>query len=544
MNNQDIFNDFDMVVAMTQKTINDQLTHLTRLGAINSELIITQTYDEATEKAIYTILSSKSDLPKKPDGNVDEEKLDAYLQGTLKPQLHIYQSGTVAMLVLNFLDGTFGYYAGGGRHPIWKTVDMRGWFFGISVNLDLAGLARDDINQKIAVPSEVEKQLTNFMDNMFTVNHLFMDFESTDLINFDPTITSVGDAGDEVKKEFVFFMQEYLKAQKNGKNPYILGYVMSATEQTNYSSYGNVPDSLRPVGTTYNLFKDTAYPDLSTLNFVLVTKGGHQVISSTPANFDGNWITSNEQCDAKMIYGHEVLIERYILMPVFHQIRDGIFDQIKDHLSVEIGNDYEHARYKTTNGFEYKISNKNDGDDHYVNHYSVEILNHATDSRVDITFHGHLEFYKRHSENKVVCTAVKEAWTKLDWDIPISLSLSKDTNGRPNVSMSKGALRMSNSEHGTKENDCSKAIKWISIIISAILLNIINPASIITLIGSIFELVMEEKDILVLGNVLGDISGTVNTVLLLPGGDVFFLKNPTADSVGNFYLELTYKSEH
>jgi hypothetical protein len=545
MNNQDIFNDFDMVVAMTQKTINDQLVHLTRLGVINSELIITQTYDVTTKKENYKILASEDDLPKKQDGSVDENKLDAYLQGTLKPQLSIHQSGTVAMLVLNFLDGAFGYYGGSIRNPIWNTVDMTGWVFGISVNMDLAGLAKADINSSIAVPSEVENQLTTFMDNMFTVNHLFMDFESTDLINFDPTITNVGSADDDVKKQFVFFMQEYLKAQKDGKNPYVLGYVMSATEQSNYASYGNnVPDSLRPVGTTYNFYKDSIDTDLSTLNFALVTKGGHKVVSSTPGNFDSNWIGANEQCDAKMIYSHQVLIEQFILMPVYHQIRDDMYNKIKDHLSVDIGNDYEHARYKTANGFQYQISNKNDGNDHYVNNYSVGITNVANDSRVDITFQGHLKFYKRNTKDMGICEAVGEAWTNLDWGGTVSLNLTKDSKGIPNVSITKN-FTTSNPDTGQDKNGCAEA--WT--IIGQILGTLLDAFSFgldgmyfTNLFADVFGVKIDNVGDI--GDVLGDMGATINTVLLLPAGNVFFIKNPMADPVANLYLELTYKSEH
>lgn len=551
MKNQDIFNDFDMVVAMTQKTINDQLVHLIRLGAINEELIITYVKDKGTKKHSYNILLPNDNPPKKTDDSFD---IDAYrkslsantslsscLDGTLKPQLSIHESGTVATLVLNFSGGTFGYNDDGD----WTTVDMTGWVFGISVNMDLAGLAKADINSKITVPSEVEKQLTNFMDNMFTVNHLFMDFESTDLINFDPTITSVGSAGDDIKKQFVFFMQEYLQAQKNGKNPYVLGYVISTTEQSNYASYGDdVPDSLRPVGTTYNFYKDSVNTDLSTLNFALVTKGGHKVVSSTPGNFDSNWIGANEQCDAKMIYSHQVLLEQYILMPVYHQIRDDMYNKIKDHLSVDIGNDYEHARYKTANGFQYQISNKNDGDDHYINNYSVGITNVANDSRVDITFQGHLEFYKRHTKDMGFCEAVGEAWTKLDWGGTVSLNLTKDSKGRPNVSITKN-FTTSNVNQGTSKNDCAKTFEIIGQILGAILDALsfgLDGMYFMNLFAEVFGVKIEGVGDI--GDVLGELGATVNTVLLLPAGNVFFIKNPTADTIANFYLELTYKSEH
>ena len=53
MKNAEIFNDYDMVVCMTQKTINDQLTHLTKMGIIRSELILVQKVDRKTRSYVY-----------------------------------------------------------------------------------------------------------------------------------------------------------------------------------------------------------------------------------------------------------------------------------------------------------------------------------------------------------------------------------------------------------------------------------------------------------------------------------------------------------
>ncbi|ABX04838.1 MAG TPA: hypothetical protein DEF47_08365 [Herpetosiphon sp.] len=544
MKNTDVFNSFDLIVPITQKTINDQLTHLVRLGVINPELIITQVWDDPNKQDVYTILKSSADLPKNSDGSIDSSKLDGYLDGILLPQISIHESGTVVLLLLNFLSGTFGYWGGSPHNPTWMTVDMSNWKFGISVNMDLATLAKNDLDQKIKVPDNVQQQLSGFIDNMFTVNHLFMDFESTDLINFDPTVTSVGNAGDDVKKQFVFFMQEYLKSQKDAGNPYVLGYTMSATDQSNYASYGDVPDSLRPVGTTYNFYNDPTNPDISTLNFALVTKGGHQSISTTPGNFDSNWISPNEQCDAKMIYSHQVLLEEYFLKPIFQQLHDGIYAQIKDHLSVDSGANYDQAKSATANGFSYSIINDKDGDDQYVNNYSVQIVNQAQSAQVDLNFSGHLYFYKEQSKDMFFCTAKGWAWTGLDWSGTVSLITTKDTNGRPNLSITK-QFSISNVDKGQDKNSCAEA--WT--IIGDILGSILDAFS-FGLDGNFFANLFANAfgihidSIGNIGVVLGDIGTTINTALILPAGNVFFISNPTADPLANFYLELHYKSEH
>ena len=139
------------------------------------------------------------------------------------------------------------------------------------------------------------------------------------------------------------FMNFYLKWLVSSGNPYILGYSLTTTDRTNYDPDQNVPDSLRPVGTTYTMYYDPKYPDLSNLNFVLATKGGHRSIAGTPGNFDTNWISPTDQCDAKMIYSHSCLIEQFFLQPFFDQLRTGVYAQIKDQIDIE-GNDYDQPR--------------------------------------------------------------------------------------------------------------------------------------------------------------------------------------------------------
>jgi hypothetical protein len=229
--------------------------------------------------------------------------------------------------------------SGWGEGPLAQltSYDMRGWSYGIDVNMDLAAIAKEDIARKVAVPPNVRDQLTQFTDNMFTVNSLFMDFESTDLLQFSPMHSTAGAAGDPGLDALALFMQFYLKSLVTSGNPYILGYSATTTPATKYPESQQVPSSLQPAGTTYTMYYDAANPNLSTLDFVLVTQGGKKTIPGTPGNFDSNWILPGEQVDGKIIYSHAVLIENLLLEPFFNEFRRRIYDNIHGRIDVGIG---------------------------------------------------------------------------------------------------------------------------------------------------------------------------------------------------------------
>ena len=182
MKNAEVFNDYDMVVCMTKKTINDQLTHLTKMGIIRSELILVQKVEN--RNYVYEVVNSADHIPKDEDGNHQLlHRWPSHAAG------QISESGTNITFVLSFRSGTAYFWQGNGAAGRTRSYDMTGWKYGIRVTLDLKGVEKDDIGKNIKVPDLVKEQLYHFMSNMFTVNHLFMDFESTDLMRFDPAHT-------------------------------------------------------------------------------------------------------------------------------------------------------------------------------------------------------------------------------------------------------------------------------------------------------------------------------------------------------------------
>jgi hypothetical protein len=537
MKNPEIFNDYDMVVCMTEKTINDQLTHLTRMGVIKPELILVQTVQN--RDYVYEVLDSADKIPRDSDGNPTVACID----GHITPQVEIAESGTNITFVLSFRSGTAYFWQGNGPLAELVPYDMTGWKYGISITLDLKAVEKDDIAGNKAVPQLVKDQLYHFMSNMFSVNSLFMDFESTDLMRFDPAHTDTSSAGDVGLEQLVLFMNFYLQDLQRKGNPYILGYSLTTSDKTNYDPDQNVPDQLRPVGTTFTLYHDPVNSNLSNLNFVLATKGGHGKIVGTPGNFDSNWISPTEQCDAKMIYSHSCLVEQFILRPFFDQFRSQVFQQIKDNISVGEGKAYDDAKTQTATGFSYAISNVSAGDDQYVNNFTADFTGDATSVAVDLK--GHLAFYKEVDKNMGFCQAKAHATGSLDWSMTITLATVKDAKGEPTLKLSNTPVKIDNSTQDSDKNDCAKGFEVIGKILGGILdaLTFFSDKGFFTkLLDNVFDLHIPG-----IGNVgaaFGNLAGSVATVLVLPAGQVFFFKSPSIDTQGNLAMQLTYKAEN
>ncbi|HVY57262.1 MAG TPA: hypothetical protein VHA77_05370 [Xanthobacteraceae bacterium] len=536
MKNIEVFNDYDMVVCVPTKTINDQLVHLLKGGTIKPEFVVVQKLDG--QNYSYEVLEQGSQIPRDAKG----VPTVACIDGKIVPSVVVAESGTTITFVLKFQSGTAYFWQGNGPLAKLTPYDMTGWSYGIGITLDLAAVEKDDIGRKIVVPKLVEDQLRHFMSSMFTVNHLFMDFESTNLVRFDPAHSSAGSAGDAGLQQLVLFMNFYLKYLQAHGNPYILGYALTTGEATRYDKDQNVPDALKPTGTTFTLFHDPADASRSNLNFVLVTKGGHGKITGTPGTFDSNWIAPNEQCDAKMIYSHDVLIERFILRPFYDKLRNDVYAGIAEHISVPIGNEYAAGRTATGTGFNYVISDKASGDDQYVNRYSVDLENDQTTIRIKFT--GHIALYKEVDRDMGFCNAKAHASGSVDWSSVVTISAQKNASGQPTLKLDR-AFSIGSHHQDQDRNTCAEAFAWIGKILGTIL----DVLSAMTDKGFFSKLLDAVFDLRIpglgdLNAAFGNIGGSIGTVLILPAGQVFWFKTPSIDHQANLALQLTYKAEN
>jgi hypothetical protein len=519
---QEIFNDFDIVVAISQKTINEQLQKLVALGTIKSHLTLVQ----VTQDRNFKYLTSAKDIPANA----------AYIDADVVPQIDIHANGTQLTFTLAFRSGKAAFWMGGlGPLAELTPFDVAGWRYSFTVTLDLTAVTAADAAKKQVIPDTVRRTLQDFQSRMFKVSSLFLDFSSSDLLRFDPARTAAGAAGKEAVLALSLFMEFYFKGVVAAQNPYILGYSANPTDGSQLpDGMKNVPDLLRPVGATFTLYHEPRNPDLSSLNFVLVTKGGHGRIPGTPPNLSVNFLNA-QRGEAAIVYSSTCLMQPVLIEPVFQQVRDTVYRGIAGHINVGAGNGYAAARSPTADGWSLTISNVSGGDDQYVNRFSVAIDN--TGQSADLRINGTIHAYKEVSKNALFCTA--RAWARADiaWSGVVSLT----TDGAGLKIAHNFKTDSSNTRHDT--NKCADAFSWIGRILGGVLdvfTGFGDKFFFSNLISNAFSV-----DVPGIGRVsvaLSELSNAVQSSIVLPAGDTFVYRNPpSSDPAGNLSIPLTYR---
>ncbi|RWA11058.1 hypothetical protein EKO27_g4066 [Xylaria grammica] len=545
MKNSDVFTSsgYDMVVAVTQKAVNDQLTHLADpdIGAINTSFILGMTDDGPT------FYKSSDQVPKTASGKPKGILID----GTFSPRIAIEASGTDVVLILSFSKGSAWL-----RDPIQGVLQessMAGWQYGINIRLDFAGIARSDIQAGKAVPKIVADKLTNFLSEGFAVAQMFLNFERSDLVNFNPIHTNT-DKAPGAEGGFVFMMNKYLEHLKknSASNPFILGYTITH-QAVGPDPDKSVPPNLKPIGQTFTVYHDEKDADLSTINFILNTEGGWNPKLSegshpTPGNFDSNWIGASEQCDGKMIYSSFSFYEKMILEPFYKKFSRQITKKYKDAgIDVPDAPEYKAAKSGGGSSVSFNISDNEDGDHRYINKYTASVSN-PSESSVTIRFAGSVTSRKTVKKNLPFCQA--EAWAEAttNWTTDILITDTKDKNGKPIIEMKTSDPDVSMVGPKTWQNDCASDWEEVARILGGLLDVLKTIFTFGTNKDPFFTNLLLELVTPRVGDYpgpsafVGSLDDNINTTFMLPAGHVFFSKKPDIDSEGDFNVELTYKT--
>jgi hypothetical protein len=530
MANVDVFNDYDIVVSITQDAINRQLSELSQGGQLPSTLRIVR--GVAGNAFTYELVQSEASIPRDAHGVPGSACIDA----TIQTAISIPKSGTIVTLLIRFTGGEAWLGESVGPLSSLTKYDATGWVFGIPINLDLAAIAKNDIGHSIVVPPLVEQQLTQFTSAGFDVSHLFLDLNSSNLMTSDPAVTLAPGANADGLTQFTEFMQFYLKSVAAGPNPFILGYVPAAQG----SAAPSVPDVLKPVGATFTLFHDAANTSRSTVNFVLATKGGHGRIAGTPINFDSNWLPTSSHCDAVAVYSHSCLIEPLIVRPVFNQIRNDVFNQINGQIdNYGPGNDYDPARsIQPGPRWHFNICNSDNSDDLYQNNFDANFINRP--DRLEIDFNGAILVRRTKHRNMLFCTA--EAWGQVvqPWAGTVTLAVGTGQGGAPALQFDSNFSRPPPAQASDK-NSCASAWDVIGDIFGGLfsaLTLFTDPNLFQNLFRDAFSVnVNRIGDI---GAVLQSLSSSAQTLVLLPTGTTFTVGTPSTDAPGNLSVLMNY----
>lgn len=526
MTNTDIFQDFDLVVAITQATINSEFSKLTQDGTIPAELIIYRV--EQDGNYVYTMVDSADDIPD------DTEYIDA----SILAQIDIRESGTNVVLLLQLQSGSAAFYtSGAGPLATLTTYTVENWQYGITIDI---GQAKIGDENKIVVSDAVSTQLDQLESDQFEVQYLYMVLDNVDFTKPESEDTSTGDAGEEALSAFTLFMADYLDYQKDNGNPYIFGYNAFVTDDTNTSSDDDVPANLQPSETTFNVYYDSDNNDLSTLNYIMVTEGGHGTITTQAGAFDSNWIT-DDQYQGRIILADAIYTEYYILKPIFDQIRQGIYDQIKNVVNNSIGNDYDDAVSKTDSGYAYVISDDTSGNNQYSNTYTADMG--SADGAGTVTFNGYIRVKKTESKEIGTCKAKAWALEEITWTGTVTVGIATDQSSGYNVLQMSSSFPANTPRKKNDKNDCAR--EWDSIAdFFDSFFDLLGDFGEDDFWGDFFENIFSVSyegigDIEV---ITGNFSSVMRTTVILPAGGVYDYQDVDFDDEGNLYSYLDYKS--
>jgi hypothetical protein len=302
---------FDMVYAITQNTVNSQLAWLHRSGVIPKGV---QIGDLAGDGMAIGAAGAAATIAA-PTVDFD----------TGSPR--------TARMIIAFTGGDISYYKGFGPSATVATQPLKGWKIAFNVNLNLGQIAHEHLANSAAIPKEISDILSKFDPSMFSVQSIFMDFQNSDLANYDPLNSAMNTDDAFLRQTFATHMGAWLKRQQGANQPFILGYpvtrkappadVKSVFEPTGANL--SVHAFENPVGAT------TRQPGLSTLNFLLVT--GNRKITDEPRLFSGDAgsfhhnLVADNAVDGRAIIARKLFTSTYLYPLIVKPLQDRLHQQ-------------------------------------------------------------------------------------------------------------------------------------------------------------------------------------------------------------------------
>ena len=287
---------YDLVYAVSQKTINNQLELLSALS------VLPTSWKAADPEGFWSIdLSVGAPSVNAVTGNAGARELNVIFPFT---------GGTMAY-------SSLGRDANGKPAVIRNTIQMAGWGLKVTVNMSLAEIAQADIAAHKLIPDAVKQQLKAFTVDMYDIRHLFLDFEDADLIldsyEFVPAQGAKNPALLEpnVITQLRAVVQSVIETLRGSNNPFILGY--TATNK-------KVPPKnamFVPTGSSYSIYAEGSDPGRSSLNFLSETEGRPVPSDAKSGLFDSNWLNSDQVQGAYVIAARLVM---QVLVPPVAQL--------------------------------------------------------------------------------------------------------------------------------------------------------------------------------------------------------------------------------
>lgn len=284
---------YDLVYAVSQKTIDNQLELLSVLA------VLPGAWKAADPEGFWSIdLTVGPPTVNAVTGNAGARALNVTFPFT---------GGTMTY-------SSLGRDANDKPSIIKKTVEMKGWGLKVAVNMSLAEIAQADIAAHKLIPKVVKQQLQAFTVDMYDIRHLFLDFEDADLIldsyEFVPAagVNNADLVSPNVITQLRAVVQSIIETLRGSNNPFILGY--TATNK-------KVPPKnamFVPTGSSYSIYAEGSDPGRSSLNFLSETEGRPVPSDAKSGLFDSNWLNSDQVQGAYVIAAR--LVMQVLVPPV------------------------------------------------------------------------------------------------------------------------------------------------------------------------------------------------------------------------------------
>ncbi len=237
---------FPMVTAISQDTINYQISQLFKEGIVHQTLQVTMADTGISINATLTA-----------------------------PTIDVSVAGSMSTVIfnINMPSGSFTYYEGFGPNATQHVINFQNWVYAFDVNLNLQQIAQADVQSSTVVPPVVQQILQNFTADQFSISHLFMDFQNADIARYDPTRTTMPmpDGSTITPGQLTQWqnaIENYFTSLAGSANPYILGYAVAAHDAN--AAAGQSP-LFNPTGATFSTYQGGTASWQRSLNFLLVT---------------------------------------------------------------------------------------------------------------------------------------------------------------------------------------------------------------------------------------------------------------------------------
>jgi len=225
-----LLNNYDMVLAVSQDTINNQFFLLFADGVISNSINI----NYITGQPQYVL-----------NATVNAPTVEMVLNPANPNQLNFN---------INFASGTFTYVDYSVDPNNVQTADVSNWVITLLVNLQQMTI-NSATPAGLNVSSGAQQALGNYVgDNAFTVQALFLDFDNVELSQAIITAAGVQMASNDPRYPWVLAsLQRLIASLKTSGNPYILGFHASSNNptQTNPQLPALAPTSVQFISNQY-----------------------------------------------------------------------------------------------------------------------------------------------------------------------------------------------------------------------------------------------------------------------------------------------------